>query len=63
MLRRPFRVSPFAASGNICYESKNVSNLVQRHFASLANVSSFSRRGNISGNNVSATMFSRVRAP
>ena len=37
-------------------EEKNVSEFVQKHFASSANVSSFARRGSISGNNVSATM-------
>ena len=35
----------------------------QKHFASSANVSSFARRGNISGNNVSATIFPRLRPP
>ena len=49
--------------GNICCESKNVSEFVQKHFASSASVSSFTRRGNISGNNVYATIFPRLRAP
>ena len=39
--------------------SKNV----QEHFASTANVFLFARRGNVSGNNVSATVFSRLRTP
>ena len=43
--------------------NKTISEFVQVRFASSANVSSFARRGNISGNNVSATMFPRLRAP
>ena len=56
-------VSSFAPPGNSCCGSKNVSEFVQKHFASSVNVSSFARRGNISGNNVSATMFPCLRAP
>ena len=56
-------VSTFTAPGNICCRSKNVSEFVQKHFASSANVSSFARRGNISGNNVSASMFALLRVP
>ena len=43
--------------------SKNVFEFVRKHFASSANVSFFAHRGNISGNNVSATMFPHLRAP
>lgn len=42
---------------------QNVSEVVQKHFASSANVSSFKRRGSILGNKVSATIFPRLRAP
>ena len=60
---RCVNVSPFAAPGVISCGSKNVSEFVQEHFASSANVSSFARRGSISGNNVSATMYPRLRGP
>lgn len=58
-------VSPFAALRNtfyrikICFPgSKTISEFVQKHFAFSANVSSFERRGNVSGNKFSATVSS-----
>ena len=40
---------------------KNVSEFFQKHFAPATNVSPFARHGNITSNNVSATMFPRLR--
>ena len=63
-------VSPFVAPGNICCGrkicfpgSKNVSEFVEKHFASSANASSNANRESTSGYNVYATMSPSLRAP
>ena len=63
-------VSPFARTRNICCgrkfcvrDAKNVSEFLQKHFASVTNVSPFARRNICIRNIVSATMFPRLPRP